>query len=406
MASLLEDYRKRQAWANLGNIGQGLLMASAQNMPLSQGLAYGLAQMEQPGMREELALQEAERKQMQLQAYNDWMMGQGQQPAPQPTAERLEKEGQSASLMGGAQPSLMGGTTIDERFDRGTGQFRELTPQDMAAMGPELGGQAFRMAQAAKGPSMVTAAQKNARFLYPNDPKKQRQKDEEVTTKAQTQVDLTGLPEAMTASQRGKEAANLRDARVKTTQMVQQGANLISNLRQSGNQAVSWSGAMARGIDTLQSQGQAIARNFGIRMSDGSISKRLSTDDWNWGDLASESSVIKSQILGLAVAITKADQGSRPSDFDVQTSINRIAGNAGSASRMADTIEALIAEKSRDFEIYYNDLAPAYKLKPFSWEKQLKKHKINMPGMGQKTYTPQELQNMSDEEFQRLLRGQ
>ncbi len=400
--SLMEDYRRRQAWANLSNFGRGLLMASAQNMPVGQGLAYGLAQMEQPNMREEMALQEAERKQAQLQAYNNWMMGQ--QPAPQPTAERLEREGQSASLtgpMGGAQPSLM-----DRRFNRGTGQFAELTPQQMAAMGPELGGQAFRMAQAAKGPSMVTAAQKNARFLYPNNPEKQRQYVEEVTTKAQTQVDLTGLPEAMTASQRGKEAANLRDARVKATQMVEQGANLISNLRQSGDQAVSWSGAMARGIDTLQSQGQAIARNFGIRMSDGSISKRLSTDDWNWGDLASESSVIKSQILGLAVAITKADQGSRPSDFDVQTSINRIAGNAGSASRMADTIEALIAEKSRDFEIYYNDLAPAYDLEPFSWEKQLKKHRINMPGMGQRTYTPEELQNMSDEEFQRLLRGQ
>ena len=140
-----------------------------------------------------------------------------------------------------------------------------------------------------------------------------------------------------------------------------------------------------------------VAKNFDMRLNVG---------DWDWGELASESSVIKSKILGLAVAITKADQGSRPSDFDVQTSINRIAGNAGSASRMADTIEALIAEKSRDFEIYYNDLAPAYDLEPFSWEKQLKQHKINMPGMGQRTYTPEELQNMSDEEFQRLLRGQ
>ncbi len=370
--SLMEDYRRRQAWANLSNFGRGLLMASAQNMPVGQGLAYGLAQMEQPNMREEMALQEAERKQAQLQAYNNWMMGQ--QPAPQPTAERLEREGQSASLtgpMGGAQPSLM-----DRRFNRGTGQFAELTPQQMAAMGPEIGRQTWRMIQASQKPPQSRTVKRGDDFVTQYWTGNKWEDEETAPRYKPEAVDLAGtvdaLTRAQTASQRGKAATDLKAARVSATQMVDMGSRLVSNLREYGDEAVSLTGATARGLNTVASQGRALAKQFGMRLDVG---------DWDWKELASESSELKSQILGLAVAITKADQGSRPSDFDVQTSINRIAGNAGSASRTADVVESLLAEKMRGFEIYYNDLAPSYDLERFSWEEQLKRHNIDMPGM-------------------------
>lgn len=193
-------------------------------------------------------------------------------------------------------------------------------------------------------------------------------------------ADLSGLSNLMTKTQRGKEIAALRENQVQAVQMVKQGSSLISNLRESGDQAISWSGTMARGVDTFTSQGQAIAKNFGIKMGDGSISKSLNEADWQWGELASESGVIKSKILGLAVAITKADQGSRPSDFDVQTSIARLAGSAGSATRMADTIESLLREKMGDFSVRYNTLAPDYGLKPFDWQTELSRHGIEAPG--------------------------
>lgn len=193
-------------------------------------------------------------------------------------------------------------------------------------------------------------------------------------------ADLGGLSTLMTKSQRGKEIAALRENRVQAVQMVKQGSALVSNLREAGDQAVSWSGAMSRGINTLASQGGAIAKNFGIRMGDGSISKRLDEGDWQWGELASTSSVVRSRILGLAVAVTKADQGSRPSDFDVQTSISRLAGSSGSASVMADTVEALLREKMGDFDVRYNTLAPDYDLPAFDWKTELAKHKIDMPG--------------------------
>lgn len=205
------------------------------------------------------------------------------------------------------------------------------------------------------------------------------------TLKAGTEVnvaapDLSGLSTLMTKSQRGKEIAALREKKVQAVQMTKQGSALVSNLREAGDQAVSWSGAMSRGVNTLASQGGAIAKNFGIKMGDGSISKRLNAGDWQWGDLASTSSVVKSQILGLAVAVTKADQGSRPSDFDVQTSIERLAGSSGSASVMADTVEALLREKMGDFSVRYNTLAPDYELPTFDWKTELTKHNIEMPG--------------------------
>jgi hypothetical protein len=216
-------------------------------------------------------------------------------------------------------------------------------------------------------------------------------------------TDLSPITNLLGKAGRRKEILALRDMEAGTVKIVNQGTTLAQQLLDSGDQAISWSGALARGADTLVSQGRAIARNFGINTDEG-VLKRLNTDDWEWGAIATESGEIKSRILGLAVALTKEDQGSRPSDFDVQTSINQLAGAAGNAKRMAHTIMSMVERKMSDFSIHYNTLAPDYgEALPhtFDWPATLERHGIVMPAIDEPGLKPDEWTDMSDEEFKR-----
>jgi len=385
MASLMDDYRKQQLWGNLSRIGQGLLMASAGKMPLGQGLAYGLGQAQMPDFMEMQKLKESQKKAEREEAERKrWqsLFEPGRSPglsAQQALAEGGGPTQAAASLMGGPAPSLM------QQAGYSDPQIKMLQ-----TLGPDASKSILAKGMFPPPKAPTTRTRKSGdKFIteeWDDAAKGWKQVSEAPRYKPGVEVNVAAqnmdpLLNFMTKTQRGKEAAGLREQRVKSVQMVKQGANLIQNLRQSGDQAVSWSGGMVRGVDTFLSQGRAIAKNFGIKMGDGSISKKLDPNDWQWGPLASESSVIKSKILGLAVAITKADQGSRPSDFDVQTSIERIAGNAGSASRMADVIQSLLREKMGDFSVRYNTLAPDYGLEKFDWKDELSNQNISLPGL-------------------------
>ena len=79
---MAEALRKRQAYSNLSRIGQGLLMASAQGMPIGQGLAYGLSQTKSPDPLQ----------MMQLGAYRDQQR------------ERQARQTARSKLLGGYDP--------------------------------------------------------------------------------------------------------------------------------------------------------------------------------------------------------------------------------------------------------------------------------------------------------------
>jgi hypothetical protein len=385
MPSMLDDYRKMMLWQNIGRIGQGLLMAGAQGRPLGQGLAMGMANMQpMPGLSDLYKIEESQRK-----------------------AEQEKQQGTALSkLFGGRDPQT--GITWNQGRPGLLGK-----PQGLGLMAqayPEKAASAYFESMKPKDPLIrdFKAGDEFVTKRYNRDTGQWEEMGRAPRYKPGVDVnveapDLSGMTEYLTKTQRGQEVQGLREQQIQSVQMVKQGSSLIGDLRSAGDQAVSWSGTMARGLDTLVSQGNAIAKNFGIRFADGSIGKSLSVDDWNWGPLASEASIIKSKILGLAVAITKADQGSRPSDFDVQTSITRIAGNAGSANRTADVVESLLREKMGDFSVRYNTLAPDYGLKPFAWEEELKRQNIDFPASSKQTYTTEELLNMSDEEIKKLL---
>lgn len=356
----------------LGNMGAKMIAIGNPWLSVPRGpFATGLAD---DALRQQEYGQQQERQAATSQLFGgldprtgiNWNQGR-----PQALANVLSRTtnpaAQRASLMGLAQtPSLLAKAAPEKAVEA---MIAQQFPEPTAAKDPLI--KTFK-----EGDKFITKQYNRGTGEWEKMGEAPRYKPGDINVA----TDLTGLSTFLTKSQRGKEISNLRENRIQAVQMVKQGSSLIGNLRESGDQAISWAGAMTRGVDTIASQGQAIAKNFGIKMGDGSISKRLNEGDWQWGELASESSVIKSKILGLAVAITKADQGSRPSDFDVQTSIARLAGSAGSATRMADTIEALLREKMGDFSVRYNTLAPDYGLKPFDWKTELTRHGISAPG--------------------------
>lgn len=240
--------------------------------------------------------------------------------------------------------------------------------------GPRAGERAFPGVELQPDPTTATGPMKDALALglqpgsagY-NDYIRER------TLRAQTDVDVNlgdvvgDLGNVLTEAGASKRAVDLEDRRVATTQMAAQGANLISQLNEGGDSAISWTGGLSRGLGKVSSQGRALAREVGFDLN-------LKKFEFG-GDLATKSSGIQSKMLGLAVALTKADQGSRPSDFDVQTSLNRLAAGSGSARTMATTIQGMLDEKMNDFAIDYRVRSG----EDFDWAGELERNNIVFP---------------------------
>ncbi len=141
MASLLEEYRRQQMWNNLSRLGQGLLAASAGRMPVGQGLALGLSQMQPVSMQEMRALREEEERQKQ-QAARATLMG-GYDPTTKITWNQPR-----AGVMGAPE----GGTLMAQAFPDETARafIQSLQPPkpytDIAKLNADL--EAGRISQA------------------------------------------------------------------------------------------------------------------------------------------------------------------------------------------------------------------------------------------------------------------
>jgi hypothetical protein len=386
----IQKYMDRQRLQNwIASLAQGLMRAGTSGAGLGAGLGMGLAGANAGGNDLMQAMQMQAmlegQKQDREQGFAQQAVTSGQLPAGVDPRTGIDWNQSRELGRGGTETTVgPGGKPMTTRY------ADELRPMlGLAAPEYALAAKAAELYPGPAKPPTVRVGKEGDRFVEETwDPSlnagaggwvkgRTAPRYKPGTTVNVEAPDLAGF---MTASDRSKEIRDLREDKIKTVQMVQQGTNLVSNLRASGDQAVSWSGSMVRGVNTLASQGRAIARDFGIEMGDGSVRTGINPDEWEWGELANESAVIKSRILGLAVAITKADQGSRPSDFDVQTSIDRIAGTAGSAEQTATVIESLLQEKMGDFSVRYNTLAPDYELSPLDWDEELESYGIDAPG--------------------------
>lgn len=365
LQEIMAQQRRQAVFSGMTQAGLSMLGGA----PIGQALGSGLAQMTPDPM----------------DALNTYAAYQGIQDSELERTQAAEQRAaQEAYLNGPTQFAGEGlGGASGGMFSSGiSSQERALAE----AMGPDayFAGKAKQHFAAPKDPlikSFDVGDQKITR-RYNRGTGEWEDMEKAPRYKPGTTVDMGGvvgeLGSMMTKAGASKRAIDLEDRRVAVTQMAAQGANLIRNLNEAGDGAVSLTGSTARGLSKISSQGRALAKEVGFDLN-------LEKFEFG-GDLSAKSTVVKSQLLGLAVALTKADQGSRPSDFDVQTSLNRLAANSGSSRTMARTIKSMLDEKMNDFAIDYRVRTQTPDLpegKPFDWNSELTRHGIAFPDIPQ-----------------------
>lgn len=141
--SLLDDYRRQMAWSNLSRIGQGLLAASAQGMPVGQGLALGLSQAQMPDPIQmwqlSTAMKDREQQEAQQTARSKLLGGYDPQTGITWNQGRpgLLGSPQSTGLLAQAYPEAFGGAVMSQMFPKP--QEPTGAQKDAAALGLKKG---------------------------------------------------------------------------------------------------------------------------------------------------------------------------------------------------------------------------------------------------------------------------
>ena len=160
-----------------------------------------------------------------------------------------------------------------------------------------------------------------------------------------------GAPGAFTAktpSQLGKNVVDFEDAAIGATGAFQAGKELleIGNLTP---EALGKPGGVARFGNDMLELGKGLGKLLGIDVGADRNADAFAYEGFsgNLERVAVESSKFRSGIFGIAFAAAVAEQGTRPTDKDIQQFIDQIAGNSSSFPAFAGTIQTFMNRAHR-----------------------------------------------------------
>ena len=142
-----------------------------------------------------------------------------------------------------------------------------------------------------------------------------------------------------TETQVGKNIVDFEDAAVGGIGAIQTGLQLLK-IGQETPEALGKPGAIFRFGSEMIALGSGLGKMFGVDVSPNRDIGSFSFDGFtgNLQKVAVESSRFRSGIYGIAFAAAVAEQGTRPTDKDIQQFIDQIAGNSSSFPAFAGTI--------------------------------------------------------------------
>jgi len=151
-----------------------------------------------------------------------------------------------------------------------------------------------------------------------------------------------------TDPQLGKNVVDFEDAAIGATGAFQTGKELLE-LAQLTPEAIGKPGAVFRFGADMKALGVGLGKMFGVDVGpDRNIGEfDFSGFSGNLDKVARESSKFRSGIYGIAFATAVAEQGTRPTDKDIQQFIDQIAGNSSSFPAFSGTIEKFMARVNR-----------------------------------------------------------
>jgi len=160
----------------------------------------------------------------------------------------------------------------------------------------------------------------------------------------------TGPPGAFTGtqSQQGADIKDFRDAAIGAVGAIQKGSNLLK-IAQSTPEALGKPGNIARFGNSMIQTAVGLGKMFGVDVGADRDVDSFTFDGFqgNLKNVAIESTKFRAGVYGIAFAAAVAEQGTRPTDKDIQQFIDQIAGSSSDADAFAATIRQFVGGMDR-----------------------------------------------------------
>lgn len=157
-----------------------------------------------------------------------------------------------------------------------------------------------------------------------------------------------GAFDPKTKSQQGQDVQEFEDAVIGGVSAIQTGTELL-NIATTTPDALGAPGNIFRFGNEMLQTGEALGRAMGIDVgADRSVDEfTFNGFSGNMRDLAIENQAFRSGVYGIAFAAAVAEQGTRPTDKDIQAYIDQIAGSTADPKAFARTLQTFVGRVDR-----------------------------------------------------------
>ena len=151
-----------------------------------------------------------------------------------------------------------------------------------------------------------------------------------------------------TKSQVGVDIKDFRDAAIGAVGAIQKGSDLLK-IAQATPEALGKPGNIARFGNSMIQTAVGLGKMFGVDVGADRDVDSFTFDGFqgNLKNVAIESTKFRAGVYGIAFAAAVAEQGTRPTDKDIQQFIDQIAGSSSDADAFAATIRQFVGGMDR-----------------------------------------------------------
>ena len=192
-----------------------------------------------------------------------------------------------------------------------------------------------------------------------------------------------GSPGELSGNDQSKSIKNLRDRRIGMFQFLKAATVMAAKAKESGDEALSFVGGVARGLNTLSAQlggaSRAILGDSTATTIEGSTIQQIGqfAEGLNWqGSIAVNSASLRSQITSLAYGLALVKNGTRPTDEDVRNMVKILAGSSGSGAQLVAATTAQMRTSLDNYAIEHQEILG----EEYDIQGGLDLHRITLPG--------------------------